>query len=117
MTQHYLERIQGNALLSEFDVVSVSMVPVILGIGIDDGIHIVHRFRESPHEDLVQQFRHTGRGVVITSLTTLVGFGSMMFADSPGMASAGLVVVFGVGATLATAVTIVPALLKLTRVK
>jgi predicted RND superfamily exporter protein len=99
----------------EFDVVSISMVPVILGIGIDDGIHIVHRFRGSPHEDLVQQFRHTGRGVVITSLTTIVGFGSMMFADSPGMASAGLVVVFGVGATLVTAVTIVPALLKLTR--
>ncbi|MEB3323508.1 MAG: MMPL family transporter, partial [Synechococcaceae cyanobacterium] len=99
----------------EFDVVSISIVPVILGIGVDDGIHIVHRFRESFHEDLVQQFRHTGRGVVITSLTTLVGFGSMMFADSPGMASAGLVVVLGVGATLVTAVTIVPALLKLTR--
>lgn len=99
----------------DLDVVGISMVPVILGIGIDDGIHIVQRFFESPGENLVRLFRHTGRGVVITSLTSIIGFGSMTFADSPGMASAGPVVIFGVGTTLVTSLTIVPAFLQLLR--
>lgn len=59
----------------------------------------------------MEVFRHTGRGIVTTSLTTIVGFGSLVFADYPGLISSGVLAILGVGATLVTAVTLLPALL------
>ncbi len=101
----------------DFNLVSISMVPLILGIGIDNGIHVVHRFREHDGEDLVEVFQHTGRGIVMTSLTTMVGFGALIFADYPGLISSGVLAILGVGTTLVAAVTILPALLTLIRVR
>ncbi len=95
----------------DFNLVSITMVPLILGIGIDNGIHVVHRWLTHRGEDLVEVFRHTGRGIVTTSLTTIVGFGSLVFADYPGLISSGVLAILGVGATLVTAVTLLPALL------
>ncbi len=97
----------------DFNLVSITMVPLILGIGIDNGIHVVHRWLTHRGEDLVEVFRHTGRGIVTTSLTTIVGFGSLVFADYPGLVSSGVLAILGVGATLVTAVTLLPALLVL----
>jgi hypothetical protein len=101
----------------DFNLVSVSVVPLIFGIGIDNGIHIVHRFIEHRRENLVEVFRHTGRGIVMTSLTTMVGFGALVFADYPGLVSSGVLAILGVGATLVTAVTLLPALLKMVHIK
>ncbi len=95
----------------DFNLVSLSMLPLILGIGIDNGIHVVHRYLSHRTEALGDVFRHTGRGIVMTSLTTMVGFGAMTFADYPGLRSSGVLAILGVGATLVTAVTLRPALL------
>jgi len=101
----------------DFNLVSISMLPLILGIGIDNGIHVVHRFLHHPDEDLVEVFQHTGRGIVTTSLTTMVGFGALVFANYPGLISSGVLALLGVGATLVTAITLLPALLQLVRVR
>ena len=101
----------------DFNLVSISMVPLILGIGIDNGIHVVHRFLEHSSEDLAEVFEHTGRGIVMTSLTTMVGFGALVFADYPGLIASGFLAILGVGATLVTAVTLLPAMLRLTHVR
>ncbi|RMG46746.1 MAG: hypothetical protein D6718_05025 [Acidobacteria bacterium] len=101
----------------DFNLVSVSVLPLILGVGIDNGIHVVHRFLHHSSEDLVDVFRHTGRGIVMTSLTTIVGFGALVFADYPGLISSGVLAILGVGATLVTAVTLLPALLEIVRVR
>ncbi|UCF66792.1 MAG: MMPL family transporter [Acidobacteriota bacterium] len=101
----------------DFNLVSISMLPLILGIGIDNGIHVVHRFMHHDEEDLVGVFRHTGRGIVMTSLTTMVGFGALVFADYLGLISSGVLALLGVGATLVTAVTLLPALLVLVHVR
>ncbi|MDQ7006005.1 MAG: MMPL family transporter [Acidobacteriota bacterium] len=101
----------------DFNLVSISMVPLILGIGIDNGIHVVHRFLEHSAEDLAEVFEHTGRGIVMTSLTTMVGFGALIFADYPGLIASGFLAILGVGATLVTAVTLLPAMLRLTHVR
>ena len=101
----------------DFNLVSISMVPLILGIGIDNGIHVVHRFTSHSRENLVDVFEHTGRGVVMTSLTTMVGFGAMIFADYPGLVSSGILAILGVGFTLITAVSLLPALLRLIHVR
>lgn len=101
----------------DFNLVSLSIMPMILGIGIDNGIHVVHRYIQHRTEGLSDVFRHTGRGIVMTSLTTMVGFGALVFADYPGLRSSGLLAILGVGATLVTAVTLVPAFLTLIHVR
>ncbi|MBP7148840.1 MAG: MMPL family transporter [Acidobacteria bacterium] len=101
----------------DFNLVTISMLPLILGIAIDNGVHVVHRYVEGlehgGHENLREVMLHTGRGVVMASLTTIAGFGALLFADYPGLISSGVLAMLGTGATLLAAVTILPALLLL----
>lgn len=101
----------------DFNLVTISMLPLILGIAIDNGIHVVHRYVEGTahglREDMVEVFRHTGRGVVMATLTTVVGFGALLFADNPSLVSSGILAMLGTTATLVAAVTILPAMLTL----
>jgi predicted RND superfamily exporter protein len=55
--------------------------------------------------------RHTGRAILIASLTTMIGFGSLALASHRGLASLGLVLLLGVGACLITSIVILPNLL------
>jgi len=95
----------------DFNPASIAMIPLVLGIGIDDGIHIVHRSVSHPGERLIDNISHTGRAIVMTSLTNIAAFGSMTFAAYQGLSSSGIFVAISVGATLVSSVTLVPALL------
>ncbi len=97
----------------KFNLVNISILPIIIGIGIDDGIHIVHHYLEDAHRNIINTAKITGRAVVITSLTTVVGFGSLLFADYPGLASVGTVAILGVSYALIASITVLPALLSL----
>ncbi len=97
----------------KFNLMNISILPIIIGIGIDDGIHIVHHYLEDAHRDIINTAKITGRAVVMTSLTTIVGFGSLMFANYPGLASVGVVAILGVTYSLIASITILPALLSL----
>ena len=100
-----------------FNLANLVILPLILGIGVVDGIHIIHRYREEPDKTTTVLSKSTGMAVVLTSLTTMIGFGSMMVADHQGIFSLGLVLTIGVGSCLVASVTIVPAMLKLATVK
>jgi predicted RND superfamily exporter protein len=93
-----------------FNIISITVLPLIFGIGIDNGIHIVNRFLFEK-ENLRHIFHHTGRALILTSATTIMGFGSLIFADYPGLVGVGAVATFGVGATLLSAIIFLPALL------
>jgi predicted RND superfamily exporter protein len=85
------------------------VLPLILGIGVDNGVHVVHNFRAQP-----QGFRlsaSTMNAMALTSLTTMVGFGSMLVAAHRGLYSVGLVMVLGVGACLFVSLVTLPAIL------
>ena len=98
----------------KMNFVNVVVTPLILGIGIDDGIHIIHRYLEKKKEGVEDAIHHTGRAVVMTSLTTMVGFGSLIFAQYRGLATMGGLALLGVGLCLVASLTILPALLKIT---
>jgi predicted RND superfamily exporter protein len=85
------------------------VLPLILGIGIDDGVHVVHDFlgRSGPY----RVSRSTASAVVLTSATTMVGFGSMMLARHRGLQSLGQVLTLGVLCCLVTSLAGLPALL------
>lgn len=86
-------------------------VPILLGLGIDDGVHMVHRAREAPGGALAGHA--AGTGVILSSLTTAIGFGSLMTSSHAGLASLGAVMALGAGVLLVAAVVVVPALVRL----
>ncbi len=91
---------------------NIFAVPLVLGIGIDDGVHIIHRFRREGNFDVT--LSRTGRAVFLTSLTTGIGFGSMIFARMQGFASMGIALSIGVMACFITSVFLLPALVRVT---
>ncbi|MBA2116304.1 MMPL family transporter [Bremerella alba] len=85
------------------------VLPLILGIGIDDGVHVVHDFRRQSRGYSLGA--STATGIIITSLTTMIGFGALMLADHRGLASLGRVLTIGVACCLFTSLVILPCLL------
>ncbi len=82
-----------------FNAANMIVLPLIIGIGIDDGVHIMHDFAQRG----ARAFRlsaSTTLAVILTSLTTMVGFGSMAIADHRGLYSLGIVLMTGVGLCL-----------------
>jgi uncharacterized protein len=97
----------------QFNLANLVILPLILGIGVVDGVHILHRSREAPECGKNVISKSTGQAVILTSLTTMIGFGSLMVADHQGVYSVGLVLTLGVGSCMITSITLLPALMKL----
>ena len=91
---------------------SIMALPVILGIAVDDGVHVVHRFL-AEGGDLDRTLAGTGRSVVLTSLTTLSSFGAVAFTTHRGLGSFALTTVLGVGMALVLSVVVLPRLLEI----
>ena len=100
-----------------FNLANLVILPLIIGIGVVNGVHIVHRYREEENKSVNVLSRSTGQGVVLSSLTTMIGFGSLMVADHQGVYSLGLVLTLGVGCCLLASVTVLPSILELCTVK
>jgi len=100
-----------------FNLANLVILPLIIGIGVVNGVHLVHRYREEKDKNVNILSRSTGQGVVLSSLTTMIGFGSLMVADYQGVYSLGLVLTLGVGCCLVASITVLPAMLKLCAAK
>ncbi|MGD8536215.1 MAG: MMPL family transporter, partial [Candidatus Aminicenantes bacterium] len=87
-------------------VVSIMGLPMIIGIGVDDGVHIVHRWRIEGKKKVVQVFSSTGKAILLTSATTMLAFGSLVFSVWPGFASLGIAMFVGVGACFLSTVIV-----------
>jgi predicted RND superfamily exporter protein len=89
------------------------ILPMIVGIGLDDGVHFTNTYRQSNAADRPLAIYRTGRAVVLTSLTTLVGFGSIALSHYPGLQSMGYVSGLGIGACLAASLIVLPAVFEI----
>ena len=99
------------ALDLHFNFMNLFVITMILGIGVDYGIHVIHRYLEERDAggDVVAAVEETARGVLLAALTTIVGFGSLATSHYPGLVSMGLVSILGTLATALVAVAVVPA--------
>lgn len=70
---------------------------LIIGIGVGNAVHITQRVRTSSTDDLVKTVVNTRKAVMMSILTTLVGFGRLIFANHPGMEELGKMIVLGLG--------------------
>ncbi|MEZ4703581.1 MAG: MMPL family transporter, partial [Rhodothermales bacterium] len=87
------------------------VLPTVLGIGDDSGIHIVHRYLEEGPGSIRRVLRSTGEHITMSAMTTIVGFGGLLFSMHPGMRSLGTLAVLGISMTLIAALAFLPALL------
>ncbi len=96
----------------KLNFMNIAILPMLLGIGIDDGIHIVHRFQTCGSRNVQDALAFTGTAVCLTSLTTLLAFGTLALSVNQGIASVGLVSLIGITASLLASITTLPAALK-----
>lgn len=88
------------------------VLPTVLGIGNDGGVHLTHRYREEGRGSIRRVLRSTGEHVTMGALTNLIGFGGLLLSSHPGLRSIGVLAVVGIGGTLAATLVFYPALLQ-----
>jgi predicted RND superfamily exporter protein len=106
----------GMLKLTKQDITLFNFIatPMLIGIGIDDGIHIFDRFLASGKKDITDTVIHTGKAITFTSLTTIIGFGSLFVSHFEGFVSLGLTTIYGVFFCWLSSLFYFPAFLKLT---
>ncbi len=92
------------------DIFSVLAFPLIIGIGIDDGVHVIHRLNITG-ESLEDVFSSVGRAILLTSLTTMASFGSLMIAKYQGIFRLGSTLFIGVAFCFVMTVILIPVFL------
>lgn len=93
------------------NLMNLVATPLVFGLGIDFGVYIVNRHEEEGRADVEKVLRQTGGATLLTGLTTLSGFGSLLAARFAGLRSMGWVAVLGIGGCLLAALLILPLLL------
>ena len=97
----------------QLTVMNVMGLPMILGIGIDDGVHIVHRWLSEGKGKVLTVFASTGKAILLTSLTTMLAFGSLIFSIWRGFGQLGGALFVGVAACFLSTIIILPGILGL----
>lgn len=94
-----------------FNPANVMTLPLMVGIGVTNGIHILNRFAEEQHPSILA--RSTGKAVLVSGLTTIAGFGSLIIAEHQGIRSLGIIMAVGVTTCMVVGLTFLPALLNI----
>jgi hopanoid biosynthesis associated RND transporter like protein HpnN len=94
-----------------FNPANIMTLPLVIGIGVTNGIHILNRFAEEQQPSILG--RSTGKAVLVSGLTTCAGFGSLIFAQHRGISTLGSVMTVGVTTCMIAGLIVLPALLTL----
>jgi hypothetical protein len=92
---------------------NVIAFPLILGVGVDNGVHVLHDYLLRRAEGRATISYAIGRGVLVKALTAMIGFGTLMISGERGLVGLGFVLTLGVGCCMLTALVFLPALLRL----
>src|SRR5207237_10313696 len=87
--------------------------PPVLGVGVDNGGHVLHDYFSRRRDRHYLLSSSTGRGIMVAALTTILGFGTLMLSHHRGLASLGLCLTLGVTCCMLTALVFLPAVLRL----
>ena len=92
------------------NMANILVLPLIFGLGVDNGIHVVHRFRRDGSVDALLH-SSTPRAVVISTLTTIGTFAALSLSPHRGTASVGLLLCFAISFLLVFVLVVLPLLL------
>lgn len=94
-----------------FSFANIIISPLLIGIGVDNGIHLLHRFAEEG--EILKATTLAGIAILATTLTTLLVFGSLIFAQTPGLNLLGKSALLGLGFTTLFSLLFLPTVLSL----
>jgi uncharacterized protein len=94
-----------------FNPANIMTLPLVIGIGVTSGIHILNRYAEERTPSLLA--KSTGKAVLVSALTTIAGFGSLILGKHQGIASLGYVMAVGTATCMLASLTLLPAVLGL----
>ena len=97
------------ALGLEINLMNIFVMTMIIGIGVDYGVHLLHRWRES--EGDTGAVAETSKAIAVAAFTTVVGFGSLILSHFPGLRTVGAAAILGALSTAVLAITLLPVLL------
>ncbi len=92
---------------------NIIALPLLLGLGVDNGIHMLEKLRHSVNEEQNIYQSSTARGIFYGALTTISSFAGLAFSPHQGVASMGLVITLGIFWVMIGTFVILPALSKL----
>jgi uncharacterized protein len=95
-----------------FNLGNLLTLPLMVGAGMENGIVLVSRYREGRAKPFAVP-RSSGLGVFLASMTTVIGFGSLIIARHRGVHSVGLLLALAVGSVFVASFTALPAALRL----
>jgi hypothetical protein len=86
--------------------------PITFGIGVDYSVNMASRWELDGRGSMAEVVRSTGGAVTLCSLTTIIGYSSLLLAQNRALFLFGLLAVLGEVACLTTAVIVLPACLE-----
>lgn len=92
------------------------VVPVILGLGVDDGIHVVERLRQYKFRDdatIHEAVEGVGRAIFLTTATTCVSFITLLFTNHAGLEGIAWFMLIGIPICFVASITVLPATAKI----
>jgi len=93
------------------NLANIMTLPLVIGIGVTNGIQILNRYSEEGTPSILS--RSTGKAVLVSGLTAIAGFGSLILAQHRGIRSLGIIMSIGIATCMIAALTFLPALLNL----
>jgi len=94
-----------------FNPANIMTLPLVIGIGVTNGIHILNRFAEEKNPSILA--KSTGKAVLVSGLTTIDGFGSLIVGEHQGIQSLGWIMAVGTATCMTAGLTFLPAVLTL----
>jgi predicted RND superfamily exporter protein len=102
----------GMALIGlRLNFFNIFVLTMVVGIGVDYGVHLLHRWYESGGDPVA--VAETSKAIAVAALTTMVGFGSLVLSHYPGLRSVGGAAILGALSTAVLGITLLPALLSM----
>ena len=95
----------------ELDLFSIFGIVMAIGIGVDYGVHIVHRLQSKDGRKLSEFLPWTGAAIALAAVTTMIGFGTLAFCSYQPLARLGVVVATNVMFAAFASLLVLPALL------
>ena len=100
-----------------FSVLMFAVVPLLLGLGVDDGLHVVHRMIEEPQLPAHEATLSVSRAITMTTLTTCSSFCILLVSNHPGMESMAWTLLIGLPICFFASATLIPALAVLLKIR
>ncbi|MBN2340118.1 MAG: MMPL family transporter [Deltaproteobacteria bacterium] len=90
----------------QLNYANLMALPILIGTAVDYGVHLAHRVKQEG--DVLHAVNTTGRAILLSGTTTLIGFGSLILGNHWGVKSLGILLVLGIFFSLLASMVIFP---------